>query len=169
MSIEYVKGNLLDFPGVNVIAQICNCKNIMGGGLALQIKEEYPAAFEADTAAAKVGENQLGMFSVATLPNGKRIVNLYCQYDIGTDKRQIDYEATTVALTRLKELLENANKEGRNYSVGLPAMMGCGLAGGDWHIVKAIIESIFEKSPIKVVIVEYTKKKLAIEDSIDKK
>ena len=58
--IETIKGNLLDFPphhpddpdryiGINNIAHSCNCQNVMGGGIAKQIKERYPQAYEADT------------------------------------------------------------------------------------------------------------------------
>ena len=58
--IETIKGNLLDFPphhpdnpdryiGINNIAHSCNTLNIMGGGIARQIKSRYPQAYEADT------------------------------------------------------------------------------------------------------------------------
>lgn len=33
--------------------------------------------------------------------------------------------------------------------------IGCGLAGGNWHIVKAIIEDVFQDSDVEVTIYEY--------------
>ena len=57
--VELIGGNLLDFPthcvssdkyvGINAIAHSCNCQNVMGAGIAKQIKDRYPQAFEADT------------------------------------------------------------------------------------------------------------------------
>ena len=47
--LELINGNLLDFPnGINNIAHSCNCRMIMGGGIAKQIKERYPEAYQAD-------------------------------------------------------------------------------------------------------------------------
>ena len=43
MSVEHVKGNILDFPNnSNVIAHGCNTLGVMGAGLAVKIKDEYP-------------------------------------------------------------------------------------------------------------------------------
>jgi O-acetyl-ADP-ribose deacetylase (regulator of RNase III) len=59
--VQITKGNLLDFPthclsfasneyiGINAIAHSCNCQNVMGAGIAKQIKDRYPQAYEADT------------------------------------------------------------------------------------------------------------------------
>ena len=41
----YVKGNLLESP-VHIIAHQVNCLGIMGGGIALQIKNKWPKVFE---------------------------------------------------------------------------------------------------------------------------
>lgn len=156
--IEHIKGNLLDFPKCNVIAHGCNIHNTFGAGIALQIKEEYPLAYEADCEAAKAGKNQLGTVSQAVLPNGKRILNLYQQTLKSDGTRALDYEAFYSALEQVKIVLEKAHAQGRIYTLGLPYKIGCGLAGGSWKVVYAMIEDLFLDSPIKVVIVEYVKK-----------
>lgn len=163
--VENIKGNLLDFPnGSNVISHVANCKVTMASGIALQIKEEYPVAYEADQKAAENGENQLGLFSVATLSNGKRIINSYCQFDYGTNRRQLDYEAFYVCFSRIKELLEDAHKEGRIYALAVPKFIGCNRAGGSWRIVETMLLDLFELSPIKLTIVEYSKKEEIINE-----
>ena len=39
--------------------------------------------------------------------------------------------------------------------LGLPYGISCGLAGGNWGIIKAMIEDIFSDSPLKCYIVKY--------------
>ncbi len=159
MSIEHKKGNLLDFNhGITMIAHCANTKNVMGSGIALQIKEEYPVAYEADTAAAAAKKNQLGQFSVATLPNGRKIVNVYAQGEYGMEKRQLDYEAFYIAFEELHRLMLEAKEKGRTHILGIPKFIGCFRAGGSWRVVNAMLEEIFLDSPIKLIIVEYVKK-----------
>ncbi len=155
MSVTYIKGNLLDFPGVNVIGHIANCQGVMGSGLALQIKEEFPAAYEVYRKDFEAGECKLGQFSAAEVAGGKRVVNLYCQDQFGRDRRHLDYEALYIALEGLKQLLERAHSEGRIYSLGLPYKLGSERAGGAWPVVDAMIQHLFAASDIKVVVVEY--------------
>lgn len=161
MSIKHIKGNLLDFApeeGITMIAHCANTCNIFGSGIALQIKEEYPVAWEADCEAAKAKKNNLGQFSVAKLPNGKMIVNVYAQGLYGMDKRQLDYEAFYIAFEELHRLLLEAKEKGRTHVLGIPKFIGCWRAGGEWSIVMAMLSHIFLDSPIKLVIVEYIKK-----------
>ncbi len=157
MSVEYTKDNLLNFTSWNVIAHCASCQNRFGSGVALQIKEEFPAAWEADCKAAELKENQLGLFSVAEVAGGKRICNVYAQEFYGTEKRQVDYEAFYVGFQRLRDLLESAHKEGRIYTLGVPKFIASDRAGGSWRIIETMLLDLFENSPIKLVIVEYNK------------
>ena len=98
--VKHIKGNLLDFPpyckndpnsytGINNITHSCNTRNIMGGGIALQIKNRYPQAYEADTEAYnkeydKNGQyiHWLGKYSKAEieskfLPNNKGRITIF--------------------------------------------------------------------------------------------
>lgn len=36
--IKEVEGNLLTYPGIQVVAHQCNCLSVMGAGIAKQIK-----------------------------------------------------------------------------------------------------------------------------------
>jgi O-acetyl-ADP-ribose deacetylase (regulator of RNase III) len=164
MSLEHVKGNLLDFPaGITVIAHSCNGRGkegVMGAGLALAIKERYPEAFAAYEEARNSEQGLvLGTFSMAKLPDDKRIINLITQERVGNDKdvRYVDYEAFYVAVRTLRDSLEHAHKQGRNYVLGLPYKISCGLANGDWCVILGILECLFKDSPIRCVIVELEK------------
>ena len=111
--IKTITGNLLDFPpydpddpdhyiGIDAIAHSCNLRNMMGAGIAKQIKNRYPQAYEADTKAFdteydKNGQyvNWLGKVSKAEinskfLPNDKGyIYNMYTQANIGDGSKNM--------------------------------------------------------------------------------
>lgn len=176
MNVEIVEGNLLDFPnycrenpnkylGINAIAHSCNTRNIMGAGIAKQIKSRFPQAYEADTEAYNTeydenGQyvNWLGKFSKAEinskfLPDDKGyIYNMYTQASVGAG-RQVSYEVFWQALKRVEQDLLTID-EGNPPVLGLPYQISCGLAGGSWGIIKAIIDDIFLDSPIKCYIVK---------------
>ena len=155
MPVHYITGNALDFPeNTNVLAHGCNRQGTMGAGIARQIAEEFPAAVEADQKAFQSNENQLGMMSSAVVAGGaKRVANLYCQTFYGAEKRQVDYEALYVCLSSLRDILEDAAKQGRVYRLALP-WLGTGLAGGSKTVVRAMIEDVFGASPIETFVVE---------------
>ena len=168
MNVEIIEGNLLDFPNdINVIAHSCNTRNIMGAGIAKQIKDRYPEAYEADTKAYdteydKNGQyvHWLGKFSKAEINDRKYIYNMYTQASVG-EGRQVSYEVFWKALKRVEQDLFEMNVNKHEYDgspppvLGLPYGISCGLAGGSWGIIKAIIEDIFLDSTIKCYIVNY--------------
>jgi O-acetyl-ADP-ribose deacetylase (regulator of RNase III) len=178
--IPVIGGNLLDFPthcttdpdtflGINNIAHSCNCQNVMGAGIAKQIKDRYPQAFEADAERWSNEYNdggnwrcQIGDYSKAVietqwthLPHAT-IYNLYTQSGYSTKERQVNYEYFWKALKAMQEdLLFNQHELNIRQVVGLPYGISCGLAGGNWKIIKAIIEDIFLDSMIECYIVKY--------------
>lgn len=187
--IKTIKGNLLDFPqhdpsdpdihlGINVIAHSCNCRMIMGGGIARQIKSRYPQAYQADIdfISDEYDHNgqfkhPLGNFSKAEvnskeskvyLPDGKGLIyNMYTQAGIGTTERQVHYEKFWQALNNVEQDLYKMNVEKHEYDgssppvLGLPHGISCGLAGGNWGIIKAMIKDVFLDSPIQCYIVKF--------------
>ena len=153
MSVEYITGNVLDFPaGANVLAHAVNSLGVMGAGVAKQIAEEYPAALAAYMEAHAAGQLTLGSFTVAEVAGGKRVVNLVVQERIGTDRRQVDYEAVYFSLDALHTILKEAHAAGRVYTLCMP-WVGCGLAGGSRAVIRAMVETIFGDSPVRCVVV----------------
>ena len=160
--IDLIESNLLDFPNdINVIAHSCNTRNIMGAGIAKQIKDRYPEAYEADWRAFNSNYGvTLGKFSKADIGDHKYIYNMYTQATIGTG-REVDYEKFWQALKRVEQDLFEMKISKHEYDgspppvLGLPWGISCGLAGGNWEIISAMINDIFVDSPIKVCIVKY--------------
>lgn len=162
MTTEIIEGNLLDFPNdINVIAHSCNTRNIMGAGIANQIRVRYPEAYEADWKAFNSNYGvTLGKFSKAEISDRKYIYNMYTQATIGTG-REVDYEKFWQALKRVEQDLFEMKISKHEYDgspppvLGLPWGISCGLAGGNWGIISAMINDIFLDSLIKCYIVKF--------------
>lgn len=150
MPITYVTGDLLK-SDCDVIAHGCNCFCTMGSGIARAIRATHPEAYEADLATAKGDRNKLGSCSAAQVDycgQPRFILNLYTQYNFGTHQVQVDY----AALENCMRILRDFGKP-RVLKKGIP-LIGCGLAGGDWKIVSAIIEKVFGDEDIHVYKLE---------------
>lgn len=65
-----------------------------------------------------------------------------------------EYDTQEERYSSIRKILRNINKECRKMKIGLP-LLGCGLAGGDWNIVKNIIEE--ELKDCDVTVVHYDK------------
>jgi len=144
----------------DVITHGCNCFCTMGAGIAPQIAKAFPEAWEADQATIRGDMMKLGCYTFADVQVsagllGKKnltVINSYSQYRYGRnhedgDEKPIDYEALALALRKI-----NHNYKGK--TIGLPKI-GAGLAGGDWNIIKSIIEN--ELDAMDVWIVNYKK------------
>lgn len=131
---------------IDMLVHGCNCFNKFGAGLALSIKKQFLEAYEADCNTTLGGADKLGKFSLTEIKRGQRIkwvVNLYSQYRYGTDRRYTSYDAMSDGLTLLCNTV-NKWDIGYHPTIGLPYGIGCGLGGGNFNIVREIIEDSFK-------------------------
>lgn len=145
--IKEVEGNLLD-EELDIIAHQVNCLGIMGAGIALQIKNKYPEVYkEYKRASERIPMQELlGRSQIIFVEReGKFVANIFSQQRIGKG-RQTNYEALKEGLIELKNFAKK-----NNYSVGLPYKIGCGLAGGDWGVVRKIIDQAFYDYEVTIV------------------
>ncbi|WMS85909.1 macro domain-containing protein [Pleionea litopenaei] len=136
--MKIIDGNLLDLAEegmFDVIIHGCNCFCNMGSGIAKQIKERYPEAFQADLATIKGDENKLGSFTFARVKRQTSfvIVNAYTQYAYGRKGCFADYDALARVFVKIKQ-----SYQGRRIAYPL---IGAGLAKGDWSIIEPIIDN----------------------------
>jgi O-acetyl-ADP-ribose deacetylase (regulator of RNase III) len=151
--IKDISGDLLNCEA-NILIHSCNCFCTQGAGIALQIRTKYPEAYEADLQTKRGDINKLGTFSQTETKDGKRVFNLYGQYRYGRECRHTDYEAIAKGLNLIHGVLHEMQLDRQNTFIGIPYKMGCNLGGGDWRVVRAIIEAEFENSPFEVLIVK---------------
>ena len=149
---EYTGNLLKDFQEdkIKTIVHGCNCYGVMGAGIARQIAMMYPIALDVDRKINAKGEmaeplgnpNRLGTYSEVELSNGQKILNCYTQFEPG---RNFEYRA-------LIEVLIQINQNFAGEVVGFPRI-GCGIGGGNWEVVKKLIQ---EHTPdVKIIIVNY--------------
>lgn len=127
--VAQIKGDLVEAlvdNQIDYLLHVTNCQGVMGAGLAKQIKSTFPDAFN-----VYINELRLGKISIQS-----GVINMNAQLNYGTKTRQINYGALGECLARVKHYLSKQD----NPTVGVPYLMGCGLAGGDWMIVLEMVE-----------------------------
>ncbi|TYP69721.1 macro domain-containing protein [Paenibacillus methanolicus] len=141
MGIQVKAGDLLQ-AAEHVIGHQVNCQGVMGSGVAKSIRAQFPEAYEAylELCSRTSNEELLGRCQMVQTPDGKHVANLFGQFNYGRQpKLYTDYDALRQALSQLKGYARE-----RGLTVALPYQIGCGLANGDWSIVEAMINEIFE-------------------------
>ena len=157
----HAKGNLIDMAEAGdftVIVHGCNCQNVMGSGIAAEIKRRSPRAYQADQLATQTWRNpvsKLGNFSsyaVHKSPHHFIIINAYTQIHYlprGVD--HFEYESFYLILRKLEALASDDVKFGFPY-------IGMGLAGGDPDRIIPMIENFADtisESGSSVTLVEF--------------
>jgi O-acetyl-ADP-ribose deacetylase (regulator of RNase III) len=154
------EGNLIDalfLKQCDAIAHCCNCKGVMGSGIALEIKNRIPSAYSAYKEHESLHRLKLGTVSSivpAYQPDfvysaEHQVYNMHAQADYGYGKRQVNYEALYHCLGQVKSIMDDRQQK----ILGVPYNMACDRAGGDWRIVNAMLETIFQ--PERLLIVKY--------------
>lgn len=154
-SYKEIEGNLINLAlqgEFDAIAHGCNCQVTMAAGIANQIAKMFPAVPHAD----KLYDNKftdrrdkLGTTDSITIESFDMmqhkfsfdIINGYTQFYPGRD---LDYDALTLSLMKI-------NDKYRGKKIGLP-QIGCGIAGGNWDIVKQHIQTQLKDCDVTVVI-----------------
>lgn len=128
-----------------IICHQVNCLGIMGAGLAKQIREKFPLVYQMYKQHCDlVVDKKVLLGDVLALPVVYKgyeftIANLFGQEDIGTGKCYTDYDALRKAL-QIVRCIATPLPARPLWRVRIPYMMGCGLAGGNWDVVRAIIQ-----------------------------
>lgn len=153
----------------DVIAHGCNCHSTMGAGIAPQMAKAFGCdKFEMElwgSTIRKLGNIDyqyfvLGENTIWSTEDTKNnldekelaVVNAYTQYNYGRnhsdgDAKPLSYEALILCMKKINVLFKGKH-------IGLPKI-GAGLAGGDWEIIKGIIQK--ELSDCQVTVVNYKK------------
>ncbi|WP_051506616.1 macro domain-containing protein [Ruminococcus albus] len=151
-----LKGDLLETP-FEIIAHQVNCQGKMASGVAKQIRKKFPWAYS-DYMSALEQHGADFMFGKSQIinQNGHTIFNIFGQYNYGYDGKQ--YTSYEDLESGFVEAINNYRKNididiSTQITVTIPYKIGCDRGGGDWSIVKAILESI--EKLFNVVFVAY--------------
>ena len=112
-----------------VICHQVNCRKVMGAGLAAAIRKKWPKVYKEYMNT----EPSIGVVHVVQVDDKLFVANLYAQNFYGRGKQHTDYDA-------LRECLKTLRRSFDLGQIYLPYQIGCGLGGGDWEVVKSIME-----------------------------
>ncbi len=150
--MAYTTGNLLDLAcegKFQVIVQGCNCFCRMGSGIAKEIRERFPMAYQADQRTIPGDRSKLGTYTVG-LGKSFNVINAYTQYSTnkpGEFQDLFEYESFQKILTTL-------SMEYNTADFGFP-LIGCGLAGGNRDLIVGMIEEFSYSLTGTVTLVEF--------------
>ena len=139
-----------DILKANVEALVCpvNCVGVMGKGLALQFKREFPDNYMEYASACSIGEIAPGRVFIHSRRATKPpyfIINFPTKRHWRDLSRLEDIEMGLEALIAAVERLDIS-------SIAVPAL-GCGLGGLQWDTVFPLIASAFHRLPDMYVLV----------------
>lgn len=130
----------------SMIIHICNDQKIWGAGFVLALEKRYPKAKEAYL------QQDLALSDVQFVQVEEQILvaNMVAQKGIiGPDNpHPIDYDALDQCLQKVFEKAQN-----ENYAIQMP-QIGVGLAGGDWEIIKTLIQKHQNHVPCTVCLLK---------------
>lgn len=133
--IKPAHGDLLQ-SGAEAIINTVNCVGVMGKGIALQFKQEFPGNYEAYRRACDDGEVRLGemfVFDTGSMINPRWIINFPTK---GHWKAKSRIEDIASGLKDLRRVIETLGVR----SIAVPPL-GCGNGGLDWSEVEPMIRS----------------------------
>jgi O-acetyl-ADP-ribose deacetylase (regulator of RNase III) len=137
MKIEVKTGNLLNVTKGHIVHG-CNAQGIMGSGVALAVKNTWPAAFESYRRQYIDDGLKLGVAYPCAVSMDLVIWNAVTQDNFGVGKRQVSYDAVETCFAQINSILTQRGNALHN-ELHIP-LIGAGLGGGNWEIIKTIIE-----------------------------
>lgn len=132
--------SILDIKS-GIIVHSVNCQGVMGCGLALALRTKYLSIYPSYRKYCQSHYFRPGMVQFINVDENLWICNLAGQDRYGRDKRYTDYEAMREGLKKVRIWREMNHPE---LTVYIPCGIGCGNGGGDWEVVKKIIEETIE-------------------------
>jgi O-acetyl-ADP-ribose deacetylase (regulator of RNase III) len=128
--IHYITGNLLESPAVALVNTV-NTVGVMGKGIALQFKHQFPQNYKNYLKAFKNNELQIGKL-VITREADKWILNLPTKTDW---RKPSEYEYVEAGLKALVTFIQTQ----QIVSIAVPPL-GAGNGQLDWLKVRALME-----------------------------
>lgn len=140
--LSFRNGNILDSKA-DIIVQQVNCRGVMGAGLAKQIRAKWPCVYDeyCTLCQRRDPHDLLGTMQMVSTPDGTLVANCFGQLNYGYGQQHTDYEALRHALEQTADYAAAAGTP--PLTIAIPNGIGCGLAGGDWHIVQGMLIDLF--------------------------
>lgn len=170
--IKIIDGNIFNSKANFIVHQV-NCQEVMGSGVARQVKDEYPHVWKEYVkylrycnknkiqpmgTAQYVPSEVWALTMVDTMKNNdviafdknyQYIVNLFGQNTFG-EGLHTDLRAMKKALLDIRDKAEKIGA-----TVAMPYKIGSVRGGANWNDVYTIIKNVFDKSNVNVELWRY--------------
>jgi O-acetyl-ADP-ribose deacetylase (regulator of RNase III) len=146
--IHYITGNLLE-SDAEALVNTVNTVGVMGKGIALQFKNNFPNNFKKYSEACKNKELKIGQLLITeeNVLSGKKII---INFPTKTNWRlPSEYSYIEAGLEELVKVIEEKHIK----SIAIPPL-GAGNGGLDWNKVKPILEKYLSQTKAEVFIYE---------------
>ena len=150
--INYLKADatIPQTEGNIIISHICNDIGTWGKGFVLAISKRWKEPAKQYKQWYKEGEGfALGAVQFVAVEENVWVANIIGQHKIYKDENgnpPIRYEAVKEGLQQVAEFAKKMNAK-----VQMP-LIGCGLAGGSWDEIEAIIEDTLLQKGVEVFV-----------------
>lgn len=155
-TLLYVKGDATHPLGTepSIIAHCCNNIGVWGAGFVLAISKRWPEPLEEYRRLYDKFRGAyipLGMVQFVEVPERITVANIIGQSGVGArgGLPPVRYPALKVGF---QQIAKRAKETGA--SVHMPRL-GCGLAGGDWTKVSALVESELCAKGVAVTVYDF--------------
>lgn len=133
-------GNLLHVTSGHVVHG-CNAQGVMGSGVALGIKETYPAAYDDYKRIHTSGFLELGDAHPVMIGEDLVIWNAITQDLYGLGVRQVSYDAIESCFVQINATVKIWDRCAKMIHI---PKIGAARGGGNWEIIREIIEQTVE-------------------------
>lgn len=145
--IQYISGNLLDSEAVALVNTV-NTVGVMGKGIALQFKQQFPKNFKEYLRVCKLGALQVGQLLAveeSSLLYGEKLI---INFPTKTDWRKpSEYGYIEKGLAELVNLIQTK----KISSIAIPPL-GAGNGGLEWYRVKDLLEKYLSNVECSIYI-----------------
>lgn len=144
MTIIKKSGSLFE-TNAPALVQGVNCKGLMGAGIAVVFRKDFPAMYEAYARICSFDELAPGgVFHWDATDTQPAVYNIASQSNPGADAR-LDWLSIS-----LKKSLRHAAGQGYDR-VAMP-LIGCGIGGLNWADVEPVVEQLSNECGVDVEV-----------------
>lgn len=142
--MKTITGNILSIDK-GIICHQVNCKGVMGAGLALQIKNKWPEAYDGYMTAHRGKYWCLGAILPVLVSDDLCVVHMAGQNEYGREPGKIytNYMALATCMTKAADFAKAVDRP-----IYIPYGIGCGFAGGDWKVVSEMIDKFIPDATV---------------------
>ena len=146
MKIETKVGNLMNVKSGHIVHG-CNAQGVMGSGVALGIKNTFPAAYKDYMSIHNSVGLKLGRAYPVRIDDDLTVWNAITQEGFGSPTRNTSYDAIQTCFQEINDFIATvqASRDWMENKIDIHIpMIGAARGGGNWEIIREIIEQTVE-------------------------